>query len=499
MRLSYLLLSLVFLILTGCSSSKLLGQKGKISQEPEYNRTKSNQDFGLALSGGGLRSASFAYGALKQMHDSNLLQSFDVVSSVSGGGYTAYELFLNQKNSPSYKFGSSMFNDDSFDIGLYSHYIDSRFVTYGALIKTVVTSDTPAKLYKRRIRQKYGSLDHPNGGFVFPDFIPRDKGNMPEWIVNTTILDPKPLTRNGDIYEFTPFGAGSSDRGYLPYSENGTISLLDGIAISGAAEKTTLKRKVIDPTGKSNQILTLSDGGHSENLGAYSLIDRGVKNIVILDAEHDPKYGFGAYHKLKKRLDFKGVKTGIETDIDKMFPYSSDSELVKKEKESAHFRFATGRSTTSIFKGKAYNSQGQCSNIYYLKMANTKAVKHELQNNELIARGSKKIDEIKKVLNLGDGEVGNSDPSLLASVDTDTQAVLAHYLDEYPVTLRNLRKIKLINAIGNNFIKLEFPQYSTGDQSFYLDQFMAFVGLGFFSSKSLSNVISEKKPCDKGV
>jgi hypothetical protein len=53
---------------------------------------------------------------------------------------------------------------------------------------------------------------------------------------------------------------------------------------------------------KSSNDIYLSDGGHSENLGAYSLIVRGVKNIIIVDAEHDPEGKWGALTRLASRL-----------------------------------------------------------------------------------------------------------------------------------------------------------------------------------------------------
>ena len=43
---------------------------------------------GLALSGGGIRSATFALGALQALHKLGLLALFDYVSTVSGGGFT---------------------------------------------------------------------------------------------------------------------------------------------------------------------------------------------------------------------------------------------------------------------------------------------------------------------------------------------------------------------------------------------------------------------------
>ena len=43
--------------------------------------------FGLALSGGGIRSATFNLGLLQGLHELGLLGSFDYLSTVSGGGY----------------------------------------------------------------------------------------------------------------------------------------------------------------------------------------------------------------------------------------------------------------------------------------------------------------------------------------------------------------------------------------------------------------------------
>ena len=43
---------------------------------------------GLAMSGGGIRSATFGLGALQALHKLGLLAMFDYVSTVSGGGFT---------------------------------------------------------------------------------------------------------------------------------------------------------------------------------------------------------------------------------------------------------------------------------------------------------------------------------------------------------------------------------------------------------------------------
>jgi predicted acylesterase/phospholipase RssA len=42
---------------------------------------------GLALSGGGIRSASFCLGVLQALHAGKILHKIDYLSTVSGGGY----------------------------------------------------------------------------------------------------------------------------------------------------------------------------------------------------------------------------------------------------------------------------------------------------------------------------------------------------------------------------------------------------------------------------
>ena len=66
-----------------CAEERLLRKcKHKASREDRPMR------LGLALSGGGLRSATFALGFVQALAKKNALRSVDVMSTVSGGGYT---------------------------------------------------------------------------------------------------------------------------------------------------------------------------------------------------------------------------------------------------------------------------------------------------------------------------------------------------------------------------------------------------------------------------
>lgn len=72
-----------------------LEEMARVKQRRQFYRVK-DEDWasGIALSGGGIRSATFAMGVLVSMSKRNLLSQFDYLSTVSGGGYTG--LFLTQ-------------------------------------------------------------------------------------------------------------------------------------------------------------------------------------------------------------------------------------------------------------------------------------------------------------------------------------------------------------------------------------------------------------------
>jgi hypothetical protein len=58
-----------------------------------------------------------------------------------------------------------------------------------------------------------------------------------------------------------------------------------------------------------NHLIYLTDGGHIENLGVYSLLKRRCKLIIAIDAEADPRMGFGALLTLERyaRIDFGAI------------------------------------------------------------------------------------------------------------------------------------------------------------------------------------------------
>lgn len=180
---------------------------------------------------------------------------------------------------------------------------------------------------------------------------------VPLWIINSTAGVANRIYTWGDnlpplsksVFEITPFSFGSGEYGYVeqPFDY---FDISKAVAVSGAAadpqylsdSDSKLERygvaiglhlvnlglgekirnynperssKLVHSVlpwplyylhgfsrNKDSSHIYLSDGGHSENLGAYSLIVRGVKNILIIDTEHDENGNFGALRILQNKL-----------------------------------------------------------------------------------------------------------------------------------------------------------------------------------------------------
>ena len=74
------------LIITGLRAAKGLSEK--------------TPRVGLAISGGGIRSATFSLGILQALHQMKLLNSMQLLSTVSGGGYIGSWLVSAFRNGP---------------------------------------------------------------------------------------------------------------------------------------------------------------------------------------------------------------------------------------------------------------------------------------------------------------------------------------------------------------------------------------------------------------
>ncbi|WP_268800779.1 patatin-like phospholipase domain-containing protein [Pseudomonas huanghezhanensis] len=81
------------------SDLKFLFEERRKKLPPDVRASLSARPWGLALSGGGIRSATFCFGLIKALAEKGLLHRIDLLSTVSGGGYigsTLGKLFHNE-------------------------------------------------------------------------------------------------------------------------------------------------------------------------------------------------------------------------------------------------------------------------------------------------------------------------------------------------------------------------------------------------------------------
>jgi hypothetical protein len=170
----------------------------------------------------------------------------------------------------------------------------------------------------------------------------------PFFVINTTAAMDRGLDDFDDkmanaIFEFTPIRFGSDALGHgedFPFGFDRAVAIsgaaLDTAVIAGSSQKTLFSAANLDlgyyatntlnPEVTRNTVLLhrvlpfpayfshhylkdkngiavyLTDGGHSENLAAFSLVRRMCDRIIIVDGEHDPGWNFGGYHRLQRAL-----------------------------------------------------------------------------------------------------------------------------------------------------------------------------------------------------
>jgi predicted acylesterase/phospholipase RssA len=93
------------------------GKNGRAEAEPIMRPTANSSLIGLALSGGGVRSASFCLGALQALDKAGVLQNVDYLSTVSGGGYIGTSLSAAMTRSEGqFPFTSSQTQDEPYPV-----------------------------------------------------------------------------------------------------------------------------------------------------------------------------------------------------------------------------------------------------------------------------------------------------------------------------------------------------------------------------------------------
>ncbi|MEI7636205.1 MAG: patatin-like phospholipase family protein [Syntrophus sp. (in: bacteria)] len=288
----------------------------------------------------------------------------------------------------------------------------------------------PLKSYANAKYFRYAAID-PKPSELFKSI---KNNNLPFWVINTTAAyshgswpkmfraDPyfgysKSLANT--VYEFTPAYQGSPRFGFSPYGQTakGTTPLMEisrMVAISGAAidsmdltfntvidavnlslgqyipnpqiedSKRAIHRSLPIPFywfhenrhDETSPFIYLSDGGHADNLGIYSLLRRGTKQVIVLDAEAegDKKTNIAKFDALVQDRCLIMQERGLLIDL----PDILDDELACEPKNEKRHSYNFKKAKTQAFKGvvcRAKEEAKHCedkdviADIYYIKLA----------------------------------------------------------------------------------------------------------------------------------
>lgn len=206
-----------------------------------------DERLGLALSGGGIRSASFAGGVLQGLHEIEVLDRFGYLSTVSGGGYAGswwmlhsgiddHELFdigsLHQQHLGQNGFFLTVGHYSQsrvavlFDVArafalIPVHWIANGFVDSDVNIGGLRDGYREGIVRAFMYRFPMSDTTSPKASASMRRLLPgeMDGRSRPYWIVNAHLALNDESTsfraRSGDAFEITPLRAGSDLAGYV--------------------------------------------------------------------------------------------------------------------------------------------------------------------------------------------------------------------------------------------------------------------------------------------
>jgi len=269
--------------------------------------------FGLALSGGGIRSATINLGITQALQRRGVFQHIDYMSTVSGGGYLGSSI-------------STLMRTHTRRYSSIAGKVRVEIQTDGTRLITVrSTSSTEERRYEF---SRHATLAVKDGELVkagqrllvrpsAPQCSPFDGEVTVEKIESTgeqvvTITSDDENSAQHTFSRFDEIKVNNGDRvatGDALTIQHNTFADRFRWRVRPAA----LLQEVFSRLDARSRWVNLSDGGHIENLGIFELLRRRCRFIIAGDGEEDLLMHFGGLATLIRtaRIDL-----GIEITID---------------------------------------------------------------------------------------------------------------------------------------------------------------------------------------
>lgn len=506
---------------------------------PAIGSNTISPDLGVALSGGGSRAAYYTIGVLKGLYDRGYLQEADAFSAVSGGGYAFYWL-LSQSQSlyradadpsllPRQKalsaqdlislhpasLGDAVFDDAQWRQRNSYIQLKSRVVPYGAAALYALRHWVPLRESYAYFVDRFARCTETQTVYCPPlqsspmlmDFQPAIRaGRLPFFQHNFAIATRSKNQWEG-LVQASPFRFGNEAYGYHAWTRQDDMPQRKAVGVSGAAVKYFLPYQLPDylyGRTSAGQGIAAYDGsgaeieGEGEKLGALSLLERGLDNVVILDTELDPNYDFEAYTTLK-RLAFS---RGIDFSVEKI-----DSYLQARANKSIEYRpgFGPLLALAPVLEGEALlpvaagdpPATRKPVKVRYLKMSLSTHLFSYAEDKPLGLRFCGKGADFNALYerNKHDRPLENGrhvlKRHLVPRLDSKPLSP-GHYMAAILDYANYLERVYPDGAMGkphsalSKYTSYQFPMMSTLDQTYTPDQAEALVGLGYVQALHVS-------------
>lgn len=287
--------------------AKINEAKRRSMYRREFSKIKEagrNPLFGVALSGGGVRSASFSQGVLQGLHELEQLKNVGYLSTVSGGGYTGGWYMTHAQGSDKDLFKPA--SRHLYHLAQYGSFLASGNATGSTLnyLFTIIfhnfflpphiianvflDADTNIgfirRFYRLGIANSYlYALPHSRDGqYVGAKSMSAWNVNVdrPFWIVNTNLSliddDSHHKNRVGDNFEITPLKSGANAVGFVKtvsedkYSDSFIPSCSTDVSWMGESYAIAASGAAVDSKGlATNPLYTYALDFMNGNMGYY--------------------------------------------------------------------------------------------------------------------------------------------------------------------------------------------------------------------------------------
>jgi NTE family protein len=268
---------------------------------------------GIAMSGGGSRSANFALAVSRELDRLGVLPHAEVISGVSGGSMTAAYLALNLKQAPSEEFWTAAYKrlGQKFEDAL----ID-KSTRPGNVFKMLTTSFNRGDIWAQTLDEllfdhsRFGALAEPAG------MVPGTDPYRPTLLINATSIND-PFITSDDGIQIDPRMANGYYMAQFTFSRERFRSMHSELAdfpISYAVASSSAFPGAINPI--SLAVADFASGGEAQYLGKkYELNDRtfATRYIKLADGGLSDNLGLDAVRKLFE------VRGGFQRDIDNVY------------------------------------------------------------------------------------------------------------------------------------------------------------------------------------